>query len=56
LSDWWPNVTRFSGVLSFGLVSIPIELNSAIEDDNIRFHLLDKKCGSRVHNQLFAGL
>jgi hypothetical protein len=27
---------------------------SAIEDHNIRFHLLHKKCGSRVRNQLFC--
>jgi len=33
--------------ISFGLVSIPVELYSAIEDHNIRFHLLHKKCGSR---------
>src|SRR5260370_30236730 len=42
------------GVLSFGLVSIPVELYSAIEDHNIRFHLLHKTCGSRVRNQLFC--
>jgi DNA end-binding protein Ku len=42
------------GVLSFGLVSIPVELYSAIEDHNFRFHLLHKKCGSRVRNQLFC--
>src|SRR5262245_57371339 len=42
------------GVLSFGLVSIPVELYSAIDDHNIRFHLLHKKCGSRVRNQLFC--
>jgi DNA end-binding protein Ku len=41
------------GVLSFGLVSIPVELYSPI-DHNIRFHLLHKKCGSRVRNQLFC--
>jgi len=41
-------------VLSFGLVSIPVELYSAIDDHNIRFHLLHKKCGSRVRNQLFC--
>jgi non-homologous end joining protein Ku len=41
-------------VLSFGLVSIPVELDSAIEDHNIRFHLLHKKCGSRVQNQIFC--
>src|SRR6185295_18508033 len=45
-------ITR--GVLSFGLVSIPVELYSAIEDHNIRMHLLHKKCGSRVRNQLFC--
>ena len=44
------------GVLSFGLVSIPVELYSAIEDHNIRFHLLHKKCGSRVRNQLFCSV
>jgi DNA end-binding protein Ku len=42
------------GVLSFGLVSIPVELYSAIEDHNIRFHLLHKECASRVRNQLFC--
>jgi non-homologous end joining protein Ku len=42
------------GVLSFGLVSIPVELYSAIEDHNIPFHLLHKNCGSRVRNQLFC--
>jgi DNA end-binding protein Ku len=42
------------GVLSFGLVSIPVEFYSAIEDHNIRFHLLHKKCGSRVRNQLLC--
>ena len=44
-------ITR--GVLSFGLVSIPVELYW-VEDHNIRFHLLHKKCGSRVRNQLFC--
>ena len=43
-----------SGVLSFGLVSIPVEIHSAIEDHSIRFHLLHKKCGSRVRNQMIC--
>ena len=42
------------GVLSFGLVSIPVELYPAVEDRNIRFHMLHKKCGSRVRNQIFC--
>src|SRR5215471_2586004 len=43
-----------SGVLSFGLVSIPVEIHSAIQDQGIHFHLLHKKCGSRVRNQFFC--
>ena len=40
-----------SGILSFGLVAIPIRLHIAIHDERIAFHLLHKKCGSRVRNQ-----
>jgi DNA end-binding protein Ku len=40
-----------SGILSFGLVAIPIRLHTAIHDERISFHLLHKKCGSRVRNQ-----
>src|SRR6476646_6251729 len=43
-----------SGVLSFGLVSIPVEIHSATQDQSIRMHLLHKKCGSRVRNQMFC--
>jgi len=32
------------GVLSFGLVSIPVDIHSAIEDQGIHMHLLHKKC------------
>jgi DNA end-binding protein Ku len=42
------------GVLSFGLVSIPVDIYGAIEDHSIRFHLLHKKCGSRVRNQMIS--
>src|SRR6476619_6289932 len=41
------------GVLRFGLVSIPIDIHSAIEDQSIRMHLLHKKCGS-MHFMYFA--
>jgi len=41
-------------VLCFGLVSIPVEIHSAIEDHTIHMHQLHKKCGSRVRNQLFV--
>lgn len=43
-----------SSVLSFSLAVIPVKLYSAIKDQTIRFHLLQKKCGSRVHNQWFC--
>jgi DNA end-binding protein Ku len=43
-----------SGVLSFRLVAIPVRLHSAIKDHTIRFHLLHKKCGSRIRNQWFC--
>ena len=42
------------GVLSFGLVSIPVDIHSAIEDHGVQMHLLHKKCGSRVRNQRFC--
>jgi DNA end-binding protein Ku len=43
-----------NGVLSFGLVSIPVEIHSAIQDQGIHMHLLHKECGSRVRNQMFC--
>jgi len=39
------------GVVSFGLVSIPVEIYGAIEDHSIHFNMLHKKCGTRVRNQ-----
>jgi DNA end-binding protein Ku len=42
------------GVLSFGLVSIPVDIHSAIEDQGIHMHLLHKKCGSRGRNQIIC--
>jgi hypothetical protein len=43
-----------NGVLSFGLVSIPVEIHSAIQEQGIHMHLLHKKCGSRVRNQMIC--
>jgi DNA end-binding protein Ku len=40
-----------SGVLSFGLVAIPVKVHTAVKDETIRFHLLHEKCGSRVTNR-----
>jgi DNA end-binding protein Ku len=38
------------GVLSFGLVAIPVEIHTAIQDTRVSFNLLHAKCGSRVRN------
>src|SRR5947199_850059 len=43
-----------SGVLSFGLVAIPVKLYPAIKYQSVRFHLLHNKCGSRVRNQFWC--
>ena len=39
------------GVLSFGLVAIPVEIHTAIQDTRVSFNLLHAKCGSRVRNR-----
>jgi len=40
-----------SGVLSFGLVAIPVEIHTATKKETISFNYLHAKCGSRVRNQ-----
>ena len=42
------------GILSFGLVAIPVEIHTATRSENVSFHLLHSKCGSRVRNQVFC--
>ena len=49
-----PRANRHQGILSFGVVFIPVEIHSAIQDQGIHMHLLHKKCGSRVRNQMFC--
>src|SRR5499426_2171767 len=43
-----------TGLLSFGLVSIPVQLYTATKDQHIAFHLLHAKCGSRIQNRYFC--
>lgn len=38
----------WNGVISFGMVSIPVKLYTATEDKDISFRLLHKECGSRL--------
>ena len=42
------------GVLSFGLVAIPVEIHSAVKDERVSFHLLHTVCGSRIRNRRFC--
>jgi DNA end-binding protein Ku len=43
-----------TGILSFGLVAIPVRIHTATKSENVSFHLLHKKCGSRVRNQHYC--
>jgi DNA end-binding protein Ku len=43
-----------TGILSFGLVAIPVKLYPAIKDQTVRFHLLHAKCSSRVQNRFWC--
>jgi DNA end-binding protein Ku len=43
-----------TGLLSFGLVSIPVQLHTATQDQHIAFNLLHAKCGSRVQNRYYC--
>jgi DNA end-binding protein Ku len=43
-----------TGLLSFGLVSIPVQLYTATKDQRIAFNLLHAKCGSRIQNRYYS--
>jgi DNA end-binding protein Ku len=38
----------WSGVISFGMVSIPVNLYTATQEKDITFHLLHESCGNRL--------
>jgi DNA end-binding protein Ku len=41
----------WSGAISFGLVHVPVQLYSATESREVRFHQLEKETGQRVRNR-----
>src|SRR5215471_5158143 len=43
-----------TGLLSFGLVSIPVQLHTATKDQHIAFNLLHAKYGSCVQNRYYC--
>ncbi len=45
----------WSGSISFGLVSIPVKLHSAVRRKNVRFNQLDRVSGQRVRQKRVAG-
>lgn len=46
-----PSRPIWSGSISFGLVTIPVNLYTATEDKDVHFHQLHKDCGARVKYQ-----
>ena len=43
-----------SGVISFGLVSIPVKLYTAASSEQVRFNMLDRRHGVRVRQQYYS--
>ena len=43
-----------TGILSFGLVAIPVRIHTATKSENVSFNLLHKRCGSRIRNQRYC--
>src|SRR5215472_8897444 len=43
-----------SGMISFGLVAIPIRLFPAVVSERVSFHLLHAKCGTRIKYQTYC--
>jgi len=41
----------WNGVISFGMVSIPVKLYTATQSKDVSFHLLHKECGTRLQQQ-----
>ncbi|MDR3613715.1 MAG: Ku protein [Candidatus Obscuribacterales bacterium] len=40
--------SMWTGVISFGMVSIPVKLHTATESHGVNFHQLHKKCDTRI--------
>ena len=46
--------SSWKGYISFGLISVPIRLYAAARATHVAFHEIHKKCGTRVHQQLYC--
>lgn len=43
--------SMWTGVISFGMVTIPVKLFTATQSHNVSFHLLHEKCDNRIKEQ-----
>lgn len=41
----------YKGIIGFGLVSIPVQLFKAMDDERVELHYVHKACGSRIRYQ-----
>ncbi len=41
----------WTGTISFGLVTIPVRMHVAVQQQDVRFHMIDKRSGSRIKNK-----
>jgi DNA end-binding protein Ku len=46
--------SAWKGYITFGLISVPIRLYPAARYSHIAFHEIHRKCGTRVHQQLYC--
>src|ERR1700677_4616655 len=46
--------SSWKGYISFGLISVPVRLYAAARPSHVAFHEIHKKCGTRVHQQLYC--
>lgn len=46
--------SAWKGYITFGLISVPIRLYPAARYSHVAFHEIHRKCGTRVHQQLYC--
>jgi DNA end-binding protein Ku len=46
--------SMWTGVISFGMISIPVKLHTATESTGISFHQLHKKCDTRIKEMRYC--
>src|SRR5471030_1411416 len=44
----------WNGVITFGMVSIPVGLYTAVQEKDLRFNQIHEICGSRIKQQKFC--